>query len=364
MEERYDDMSATPLEPQPGSKEKEIIELVRMARRRHTVPCPDAEKEWQRIEGRLDESVSESSETVPQSTHTAVMRRLRLVAAAAMGAAAMLVAVLCYNHFFSRSAADGLVALDFDDNTPQITLTDDDDNSLNLSGRDSVSFVPKKGSRPVSDGRQQDLSTPRGMDFKVILSDGTEVWLNAESKIKFPAAFTGGGRRVELQGEAYFKVAHNAQRPFIVSTERMNIRVLGTEFNLRNYSQEAPRVSLIKGSVAVLDPESNTEECRLQPGQGAWRDSEGTFHVGQVDTYADTQWVDGFFYFDNVPLVNILRELGRWYNLGVVFHNPAAANQRLHFSASREDGIKESLSILNNMLKAHITVEGTDIVVR
>lgn len=100
----------------------------------------------------------------------------------------------------------------------------------------------------------QKLSTPRGMDFKVILSDGSEVWLNAESSLEFPSAFTSKERRVNLKGEAYFKVARNEQNPFIVTTDKMQVRVLGTEFNFRSYVSELSHVSLVSGSVEVYTP--------------------------------------------------------------------------------------------------------------
>lgn len=368
MEEKHDRESAT-RKPALDSREKEIVELVRMARQRDDVPCPDPNDEWARIAERLNDSPSDNP--VPPTDRPSVNSRLKLLVAAALGAAAMLAAVVCYNHFTAHTDTDGLVALNYVD-TPRQVMLSGGGHTISLAGRDSVSFLAARPSRsgakdnrlPATNEMQQ-LSTPRGMDFKITLSDGSEVWLNAESRIKFPAAFSSTGeRRVELQGEAYFRIAHDARHPFVVSAGDMDVRVLGTEFNLRNYRQETTRVSLVKGSLAVLDPESRAEACRLVPGQQAWRDDHGKVHVGQADTYGDTQWVDGFFYFDDAPLVSILRELGRWYNLGVVFRRNDVAGLRLHFSASRKDGIGEALSTLNGMLKVKIEQEGTDIVVR
>ncbi len=201
------------------------------------------------------------------------------------------------------------------------------------------------------------------MDFKVILPDGSEVWLNAESTIEFPAAFIGNERQVLLKGEAYFKVARDEDCPFVVISNQMKVRVLGTEFNFRSYTSEASHVSLIKGSVEILRPDAEKAEVVLEPGQGAWRDADGEIHVQEVDTYAVTQWVDGFFYFDDIPLVQILCELGRWYNLGVVFRNKSAMHAKMHFSASRNGDLEQTINNLNRMRKGRVSVEGTDIVV-
>lgn len=364
MEERHDNNTGTNLKPQLSGEEREILELVRMASRRHRVPCPDSDREWQRIKDRLSYNDSPVPATNTETVDNTTSSRIKLWAAAAIGVAAMLALVLCYNTFIATREKDALVALDYDDTPQRVTLIDGNNEGLDLSGRDSVSFFRRSAPRHKADGRTNTLSTPRGMDFKVTLSDGTEVWLNAESTIKFPATFSTGERRVELTGEAYFKVVHNASSPFVVRTGRVDVRVLGTEFNMQSYHSETPRVSLVKGSIAVINPQNGVEECRLKPGQDAWRDAAGTLHMGEIDTYGVTQWVDGFFYFDDVPLVNILRELGRWYNLGVVFHRRSAAETRLHFSASRKSDINEAVSTLNSMLKAKITVEGKNIVVR
>lgn len=359
---RHNTPQAQPYLP-PESSDREMVELVRMARERQRVPAPDPKREWQRVENRIDNG-SEDPMTLVQTAHTKPLQWLKLIVAAAVGAAAMLAVMLYYNHMQVDRDIEGLVALYYDDSPQQVTFVNNDNVKQNLFGKDSLSFRYCKQPPHSAESRRQELSTPRGMDFKVILSDGTEVWLNAESTIKFPSLFTSGERRVELKGEAYFKVAHNNNRPFTVSTEKMDIRVLGTEFNLRSYEAESPRVALVKGSIAILNHDSNTEECRLQPGQDAWRDDEGRLHVDTADIYGVTQWVDGFFYFDNVPLIDILRELGRWYNLGVVFRRPSEANILLHFSASRKGDIKEALSIINSLLKVQITVEGNNIVVR
>jgi len=346
------------------AEEMRLKELARMADKRRTATCPDAVLEWRRIAVRLpDDTPQPSCDNEPRPENNR-LRRLRLWAIAATSAAAVLAGALLYVSF-NKPAADGrIIALGYDETPQRITLIQDDDKITDLSSQDSLTYYNKVSAATPKEVRQQRLSTPRGMDFKLTLPDGSEVWLNAESSIKFPSSFISGERRVELSGEAYFKVARNARKPFIVATGRMNVKVLGTEFNMRSYKSEAPCVSLVKGSVIIINPDNHTAECRLKPGQDAWRDDNGTLHVSQADTYSVTQWVEGFFYFDDAPLVTILRDIGRWYNLGVVFSNATVANYKLHFSASRKDDINATLSSLSNIMKTRISVEGTNIVVR
>lgn len=208
--------------------------------------------------------------------------------------------------------------------------------------------------------RTRKLSTPRGMDFRVLLPDSSEVWLNAESTIEFPVAFNSGERRVELHGEAYFKVARNEQIPFVVHTDRMKVSVLGTEFNLRAYDTDVSSLALVKGSVQVS---SDGDEVLLSPGQEVECSREGSLLVRDIDTYYVTQWTEGRFYFDDKPLVEVLKELGRWYNLGVVFHRKALMEMRMHFSASRADDIDTAIRNLNRLRKVRITIEEENIVV-
>lgn len=206
----------------------------------------------------------------------------------------------------------------------------------------------------------QTLSVPRCKTFKVLLADGTEVWLNADSRLTYPNKFTGNQRIVQLQGEAYFKVAHNAKCPFIVKTNRLQTRVLGTEFNLRNYSAGDTHVTLLKGSVEV-----STASCKvkIRPGQDAQFMANKYFHIREVDTEEYSMWKDGYFYFDNVPLVEIAQELGRWYNVGVVFNNKSDLGTRLFFVADRHSSINEAIEMLNSMKKVHIILKNNRMIV-
>lgn len=337
-------------------------------RRRKTHP-PDVERAWQAFHEDMErQSAGRTS-------------YWKLLGAAVLGAAAMLAAVVVFQYGpFEEHAAeeDRLVVLDHQDAPSQVTLQTGSRTKV-LSGTDSISFRPsarhgiagvKTASAASEDGggktvaqTMQRVKTPRGMSFKVILEDGTEIWLNAESRIEFPERFTGQTRQVRVDGEAYFKVAHNAKVPFIVTSDQMQVRVLGTEFNFRHYAREQAEVSLVKGSVEVLNGRTGRPEAILKPDQQAWYDRQGAVHVKPADTYAVRQWVEGIFYFDEAPLVEILKELGRWYNLGVVFNNPKHQSFRLHFTAMRSDDVRQSIIDLNHLCRFKIAIVGPNIVV-
>lgn len=338
--------------------ELRLQQLARMAKCRKSVSQPDVDASWQKFR-------SEHIDVRKQNRS----RSLRMWASALAGAAAMFIGFVVYINFFSDS--EKLVALQYDETPQQITLTDGGVMS-DLSSKDSISFlvsdkhktstVTSSNVRNAKEEKLQCLSTPRGMDFKITLQDGTEVWLNAESSIEFPSAFHGTERKVNLKGEAYFKVAHNASMPFIVNLGDKTVHVLGTEFDVRNYASEQSSVVLVKGSVLLCD-EHGKEEATLIPGQGATWTEGNNVNVHEVDTYGTTQWIDGLFYFEEHSLGVVLREVGRWYNYGVVFKNDKHINYKIHFSASRNDGVESIIDDLNTLCGFKLTIENKNIVV-
>ena len=349
---------------------KKYVLLARMAEKRKKVVCPDSEQAWQAFK---------KEKEVQPVVNKRKAGAWHIWGAAFIGAAAMLACVILYNYCFpsDNENTEAVIAMRYDE-APQSIMLQNNDRLVDLSGKDSVSFQPSvvkstaqqvicpepsASQRQSSISKIQKLSTPRGMDFKVILPDGSEVWLNAESTIEFPTAFTDKERNVILKGEAYFKVARNEESPFIVTSDKMTVRVLGTEFNFKSYAYETSHVSLVKGSVEILCPGQEQPEMKLVPGQDAWCDETGNIKVREIDTYAVTQWVNGFFYFDDLSLVEILRELGRWYNLGVIFRNPSYMNYKMHFSASRNEDISQTVENLNRLRKVQVKIEGTNLIV-
>ena len=352
--------------------EQQMGELIRMNRHLSQLQQPDVDAEWkaflQKKQGDAPHNDNSSHLLANDDNVNSNRRPLwHLYVSVLVGAVAMLALVFSLRNYIgfgnqemeTRLQEKDVMAMVYDESPQRVALQSEGSKAIDITQRDSISFFQTPSHQLPNNAtvyKMQHLSTPRGMDYKVILADGTEVWLNAESRIEFPSNFQGNERRVSLQGEAYLKVARNEQSPFIVSTEQMEVRVLGTEFNLKSYSNEAAHVTLVKGSVEVGDK-------RLTPGQDAWYDREGNIQVADVDVYDVVQWKDGFFYFNDKSLVTVLRELGRWYNLGVIFRNAHAMNHKVHFSALREGTIEEALSSLNSLRKVKISLQGNNIVV-
>lgn len=206
------------------------------------------------------------------------------------------------------------------------------------------------------------LSIPRGETFKVILSDGTEVLLNSDSRLSYPTVFKGKERVVSLEGEAYFNVTKDAEHPFIVNSGNVQVRVLGTEFNMCSYSPDDVRITLIEGKVAVSDT-CSLQSVEMKPGQSAHLVSDGTFAVEEVDTESFLYWKEGFFYFDDVTLVDMMKEIGKWYNIDVDFRNSEIMNLRMHFLAKRQQDIADLIELINRMERIHVYQEGESLII-
>ena len=342
----------------------------RMAHKRKEVAPPDVDDAWKRF---AREQMSVKAPTVAHKQH----KKINPWWPALMGAAAMWMCIFIFYHYITpwwqQAFPDEVVAFNYDQ-APREMIFKDNDIQTSLKGMDSINFstsqvaglATENTHEQVNDkedaGNLRSLSTPRGMSFKVTLCDGTEVYLNAESSLEFPTAFSKKERRVKVSGEAFFKVAHSDDVPFVVMSEAMDVRVYGTEFNVRTYKEDNPCVSLINGSVEVVD-HAQGRSYKLAPGQKAINKGTSEWIVEMEDTYNVTQWVYGFFYFDGAPLVDVLQEMGRWYNYGVVFRSPKLMNYMLHFSASRDESVEQAVQHLNLLRKFVITIEGNNLVV-
>lgn len=262
------------------------------------------------------------------------------------------------------------------DNTPQhITLQKDNGEKIVLDEPQSTNQalpqkVTSKSEKKELDYRQvistttqtHVLTVPRGESFKVVLCDGTEVWLNANSNFVYPTAFIGNERIVTLEGEAYFKVTKDPKRPFIVKTKTVQTRVLGTEFNIRSYTPEDTHVVLINGKVEVSNTKGGAY-TRLYPGEDAHLQSDGNFVLAEVDLDSYVYWKDGYFYFDDVTLKDIMQNLGRWYNVNIEFRNKEAMEYKMHFISDRTKDLEHTISLLNRMKKVTVTLQGNTLTI-
>lgn len=196
--------------------------------------------------------------------------------------------------------------------------------------------------------RINSLVTPRGGEFKIVLEDGTEVWLNAESRLKYPETFGDGDRHVSVEGEAYFKVAKNPQHPFYVETAGQRVRVVGTEFNVNVYPEAANvTTTLVKGSIALKPVNGNVGELMPTPGHQATFDKQArTATVKAVDTGIMTSWRNGKFVFENQTLGQIMLTLSRWYDVEYQFIDKSLATTEFMGSVPRYGEFSEVLQIL------------------
>jgi len=189
--------------------------------------------------------------------------------------------------------------------------------SVTQSGKGQL--VYKAGQEAAAVPVINTVTTPKGGQFHIVLPDGTGAWLNAASSLRFPTAFTGKQRNVEITGEVYFEVAHNKQIPFVVQNGETRITVLGTHFNVMAYDDEkVTRTTLLEGAVKVS---RGASEALLAPGQQA-RVNAGTGNVrvvDGVDTDKELSWKNGYFQFENESLESIMRQVSRWYDVEVQY---------------------------------------------
>ncbi len=192
------------------------------------------------------------------------------------------------------------------------------------------------------------LTTPRGKSVKIRLDDSTEVWLNAESRLTYPSRFTDSTRTVHLKGEAYFKVAHNPQCPFIVKHHTTSTQALGTAFNIRSYADDVKHITLIEGKVLVKDTLSLQQEILL-PGEDAEYDSSNSIIKKEVNPREFTAWTEDLFYFEQTDLLSLMQILGRWYNTTIIFKDEDIKHYRFTFWAKRSESLKTTLEMLNQI---------------
>lgn len=204
------------------------------------------------------------------------------------------------------------------------------------------------------------LSTAKGETYKVNLPDGTQVWLNAASSLTYPARFTSTNRKVTLTGEGYFEVAKDKAHPFIVGTDKQDVTVLGTHFNINAYTNEsATKTTLLEGSVKVT---ADNQQQIIKPGQQAAL-RNGGIKVLEIDTELATAWKNNKFIFDGDDIQYIMRMVERWYNVEIVY-DTYTANEKFYGGVSRYENVSEVLKSLESTGKIHFKVEGRKIFVR
>lgn len=251
-------------------------------------------------------------------------------------------------------------------NGTQIELDDKTKGQLVLPGMGSVTnndgmLVYDNTSVETKEMVYNTLSSARGQSYSLVLSDGSKLWLNAASSVRFPVVFSGKERKVDITGEVFFEVAKDARKPFKVKVKDMEIEVLGTRFDINAYPDELTvNTTLIEGAVKVS---ANNSEIRLSPGQQSQLLSNGNLQVVKnVNIDEIVAWKDGYFHFENADLHSILRQFSRWYDIEVIYEGELK-NRKFLAIVSRNSSLASVLKMLNAN-NVQFRIEGKKLIVQ
>lgn len=240
-------------------------------------------------------------------------------------------------------------------NTSSFSLTDPN-RKLALSAKKGVLYFGRNNKRNDIEGYNL-LKTPRSGEYRIVLPDGTKVWLNAVSSLRFPTSFNKTERRVELSGEAYFEVTPNKNLPFKVAFNKTEVEVLGTHFNISSFGDKS-KTTLIEGSVKVT--ESGKQEL-LKPGEEAII-TNGTVDIHTTNTYKSIAWKEGAFYFKEDLMTDIMNQLFRWYDVEIVYKGKPDL-KRYSGNIRRQATLNQVLEMLNAVSGTKFSLEDRTVTV-
>jgi len=254
-----------------------------------------------------------------------------------LSVAALFCAVITVGYYWQSEPVHNVVVIKKSKRNPVVELQVANGQRIDLSDTSKhVINIPsvhlKKSanglSYQLSNHQTQEWSTlviPPKLNYQIVLSDGTQVWLNSASKLRFPFAFTGGTREVYLEGEAFFKVAKNATHPFVVHTGQTDVKVLGTQFNVNTYKTNITTISLVEGSVSASD--KHNQKLFLHPNDQAVYAPGTGFLSRPFDADIELAWMHDIYYFHDTKLHDISGVLLRWFDVKVVFDDPVKADE-------------------------------------
>ena len=229
----------------------------------------------------------------------------------------------------------------------------DTNHLLRYSSHDSTGIV--------NTGKNNELIIPKGGEYQVMLADGTKVWLNSASRLIYPQSFVGKERRVVLSGEAFFDVTHDAERPFVVETSRMNVKVLGTRFNVNDYEDnEEVSTTLVNGSVEIAS--GDQQAFRLVPGEQAYG-KENELEKREVNVRLYTSWIDGKFLFNNTELEEIAKQISRWYDVEIFFSSENVKKVRFTGAIVKFKPLDDLVRMIESTSQVRFSVKGKTIVI-
>lgn len=228
------------------------------------------------------------------------------------------------------------------------------------SGKDSP--VAEKGSVSI-----HEISVPEIKMFRIVLPDGSGVWLNSGSRLSYPSSFDETSRVVSLDGEGYFEIAKDASRPFIVKGKGMSVKVTGTKFNFKAYSDDKRlSATLVEGKVSVGYSDASGKEHTYKMKQGEQSNlnvKDMKMEVREVNTSLYTGWLEGLYFFDSQRLEDIMADLERWYGVTVVFEDDSLREKILSGKLYREDSAEKMLESFEKLMPGHFKRDGKTVTV-
>jgi len=273
-----------------------------------------------------------------------------------------------YSHDFAPATGENILTLSDGrkivlNNSPNPEIAYE--SGVNISRGKDGHLIYRITENANSPGNEQNtLYTGNGQNYKIILQDGTSVWLNAGSSLTYPVSFKNAVERlVKLSGEAYFEVHKNAKVPFKVMTATEEVRVLGTHFNLKAYPGQAVRqTTLMEGSIEVSNLRRQGHKKILRAGQQLSSDNNGSV-VNEVDADDAIAWKEGLFYFNDQSLEVIMQDISRWYNVPVVFRDESVKSILYSGTISRYSNVSQILSKIEQMGAVKFRIYSNKIIV-
>lgn len=298
----------------------------------------DADAAWQKLQQRVDIETTPAmaepeEEAIAIPSKKGTVRWMRVAVAAAV-VGIIFVSLYIYTGSFSTGPVG-----------PK---------AISIQLANGQTLQPDSGNTWLSRARQLNISpdalntitVPAGNTFNFQLADGSAIWLNAESELQFPLSFTGLRRELQLKGEAYFKVAHNPEQPFVVMVNGLSVKALGTEFNVRSYEREGSMIALVTGSVMVQNQQGH--QLLLQPGEAAVADihNNNELYKEKFDEQTELAWMKGLYYFRNEKLHDITIIARRWFDVPVEIKDSGLADIRFTGAMNRNKPVDNFLDLL------------------
>ena len=340
----------------------------------------DNQREYEDIRRRLREDLRQKEESLAPAAWKKTERRLpkrrTLRRIAQWAAAACVIFAMGTGAFLWMQAEEELPAtVSTNTKSYQAVLILGDGERVTLNDSTRQFITEKAGTRISTEGNtvryeaQEESETtemhtlliPRGGEFHMELADGTQVWLNSESKLTYPARFTGGTREVAMEGEICFQVAKNEAQPFIVRTGGMAVTVLGTVFNIDAYPDNGRiATTLVEGKVEI---QAGDEKQTLLPDQQAILEKGKGIEVKKVYAEDYISWIGGVFHFTEASLEEIMQKLSRWYNFEFFFANADVKDAHFTLNIRRYENVSDILSKIEKTGRAHFNINGRTVVV-